>query len=171
MKDNLIRKPQAVQPFDKNFILEGENIIWHEKRFSDLKTLYKNKEVAGTNDNLAYRAADNICMEQRKGGIYWGITYMEPGDIDGECNMTRGYFYVDECHEFYMGLHGEGYIIFWDGKEDYFLEEVFPGSVHWLDTKYARRIINTSDEILAVGMCWVTLNKLIINVLKKRGFL
>ncbi len=170
MKDNLIRKPQAIQAFDNHFHLAGKNIHWSAKKFSDLKELYQNKEVAATKDDIAYRVADNICMELRDKGIYWGYTYLEAGDVDGECNMTRGYFYQDECNEFYMGFEGEGYLIFWDGEEDYFIEEIFQGSIHWVPSKYARRLVNTGDTTLAVAMCWGYYEKIDYSRIEREGF-
>ena len=121
-------------------------------------------------DEVAYKVADNICMDLRKGGIYWGFTYLEAGSVDSECNMTRGYFYGDECNEFYMGFEGDGYLIFWDGEDDYFIERIFPGSVHWVDTKYARRIVNIGDELLVVGMCWGHYDIADYSRIEKEGF-
>ena len=42
-----------------------------------------------------------------------------------------------------------------DEKGECFGEEVFPGSLHYIDGRYAHRLINTStDEDLKVGACW-----------------
>ena len=170
MKEDLIRNPQAIQPFDKHFYLEGDNVTWSEKKYCALEKLYYNQEAAKNKDEIAYRVADNICMESRERGIYWGFTYMEPGDVSAECNMTRGYFYVDECNEYYMCFEGEGYLIFWDGEDDYFIEKMFQGSVHWVSTKYARRIVNIGDGPLAVAMCWGHHEKPDYSRIEKEGF-
>ena len=153
MKENLIREPQAVQRFDNHFQLEGEKVFYSEKKYSDLQKLYLDQAAAAAKDEIAYKMADNICMEKRDKGLYWGFTYLQPGDVAGECNFTRGYFYVDECHEFYFCFEGCGYLIFWDGEDDYFVEKMFQGSVHWVPSKYARRIVNTGEQVLAVGIC------------------
>ncbi|MDD6467072.1 MAG: glucose-6-phosphate isomerase family protein [Erysipelotrichaceae bacterium] len=172
MKENLIRMPQAIQHLDQGARVESENLQTSDKRYCDLKELYLDKEAAAAKTDVAYHVVDNFCMEaNQKGGMYWGYTYMEPGDVNGECNMTRGYFYTDkDCYEYFFGFGGEGYIIFWDGKDDYFVEKVFPGSVHFMDAKYARRIVNTSDTMLTVAMCWGYTNGADYETIRKEGF-
>jgi len=170
MEDNFVRMPQAVQLFDKHFYLEGDNIIWSEKRYSDLEKLYLDQAGAKAKTEIAYRVADDICMEKRDKGIYWGFTYMEPGDVADECNMTRGYFYVDECNEYYMCFEGDGYLILWDGKNDCFIEKMFQGSVHWVPSKYARRIVNIGEGPLAIAECWGHYEKVDYSRIENEGF-
>lgn len=57
------------------------------------------------------------------------------------------------CDEYYFGVAGEGFLLFWDGADDFFAEKVFPGSLHYINAKYAHRIINSGDTVLVVSAC------------------
>ena len=170
MKKDLIRNAQATIDFKDNFLISGDNINWVEKKYSDLAGLYENQAEAKENHNIAYKIADNICMEHRDKGMYWSMTYLQPGMIDKEYNFTRGYFYVGECNEFYFCFQGEGHLIFWDGEKDFFVEKMYQGSVHWMPGKYARRIVNTGSEKLVVGVSWGYFERQDHERIAKEGF-
>ncbi len=92
----------------------------------------------------------------KSGDLLWGISVLHPVTVNGECCMTRGHWHVDRnCAEFYHGLTGHGLLLFMDENGECFAEEVYPGSLHYIDGKYAHRLINTSDhEDLKVCACW-----------------
>ncbi len=41
------------------------------------------------------------------GNLQWGITYINPFTVNGECAMTHGHFHIDpNCDEYYYGIGG-----------------------------------------------------------------
>ena len=84
-----------------------------------------------------------------------GMTCLHPVLVNGECNMTKGHFHVDEKDpEIYIGVEGEGLLILMD-KEGYaYAEKVFPGSFHYIYGHMAHRLVNTCDEVFKAIAIW-----------------
>ncbi|MDI3312094.1 MAG: glucose-6-phosphate isomerase family protein, partial [Thermoanaerobacterium sp.] len=77
--------------------------------------------------------------------------------IEDECNMTRGHFHQDKnCAEYYFCVEGEGLLLLMNDNSEMWAEKVYPGSVHYIDGKYAHRLVNIGDTVLKVGACWPT---------------
>lgn len=153
---DIIREPKGIQEFTGACELSGQHVVWREKKKSALTGVYKNPASIEGSDELAYRVANqNFHREDFvMGNLQWGTTYIEPFTVDGECAMTHGHFHIDPaCDEYYYGLGGEGFLLFWDGKDDFYVEKVFPGSLHYISGVYGHRLINTGDTVLAVAAC------------------
>lgn len=153
-----IREPKAVQQFTGDCTLSGQNVVWREKKYSELGGVYKYEEALKEFDpeGIAYRVANQNFHRKDfvMGNLQWGITYINPFTVNGECAMTHGHFHIDpNCDEYYYGLAGTGYLLFWDGADDFYAEQVYPGSLHYISGHYAHRIINGGDEVLAVAAC------------------
>lgn len=142
-------------PFD----LVGDCVETYEKKVRDLMASYTKNIPVELSEKIAYRVASIPASVPVFGGtLSFGITYLNPYKIEGEYSMTRGHFHQDRtCDEYYFGLSGQGFLLLWDGQDDVLTESVFPGSVHYINGKYAHRLINIDDhETLAVGACWNT---------------
>lgn len=153
---DIIREPKGIQEFTGACELSGQHVVWREKKKSSLTGVYKNPASIEGSDELAYRVANqNFHREDFvMGNLQWGTTYIEPFTVDGECAMTHGHFHIDPaCDEYYYGLGGEGFLLFWDGKDDFYAEKVYPGSLHYISGVYGHRLINTGDTVLAVAAC------------------
>jgi glucose-6-phosphate isomerase len=61
-----------------------------------------------------------------------------------------------------FGLEGHGLLMMTENSET-ILEEVRPGSVHYIPGNKAHRLINTGSKELSVSACWQTESSVIIN--------
>lgn len=135
--------------------LQGERVVNYVKYFKELKHSFNNEAaVDKLADEVAYTVY-SINSEDENNEYFFGITKIEPQLVDDECPFTRGHFHADKSYgEIYLGLEGEGFVLYWDGKNPAFLEKVGAGSVHVIDGKYAHRLINTGDTVMSVGTIW-----------------
>ncbi len=171
---NFVREPKAIQKFLDDCELSGENVVWRNKKISECVGVYQNDEALKEHgDALAYNVANQNFNRENfvKGNLQWGITYINPFTVDGECAMTSGHYHGDsDCDEYYYGLAGEGFLLFWDGKDDFYAEKVYPGSLHYINGHYAHRIINSGDTVLSVAACSLPASKQDHNAIKEKGF-
>lgn len=143
--------------FNSPFDLSGKEVEAYEKKVGVLGATFENAIPDALAEKIAYRVVSIPAPTPIYGGtLNFGITYLYPYTVVGEYSMTRGHFHQDRSFdEYYFGISGTGYLLLWDGRDDVFAEKVFPGSVHYINGKYAHRLINIdSKEILAVGACW-----------------
>ena len=69
--------------------------------------------------------------------------------------MTRGHFHADpHCDEYYVGIRGEGILLYMDRDGKTWGEKVHPGSVHYINGQYAHRLVNTGVEKFSAGCVW-----------------
>lgn len=171
---NFIREPKAIQSFVNECQLSGENVVWRQKTVNETKDVYKNRQAAvDMGEEIAYKVANQNFHRQDfvKGNLQWGITYLNPLTIDGECLMTNGHFHGDnDCDEYYYGLTGEGFLLFWDGEDEFYAERVYAGSLHYIGGNYAHRIINSGDVVLAVAACSLPASQLDHSTITRSGF-
>lgn len=158
MSVDFVRPPKGVQEFTGDCELSGTNVVWRQKELGELRGVYAHPEAIDEMGPsvVAYRVANQNYHREDKvlGNLQWGTTYLNPYTVAGECSMTHGHFHVNPvCDEYYYGLSGTGFLLFWDGADEFYAEEVYPGSLHYISGKYAHRIINSGDDVLAVSAC------------------
>ncbi len=138
--------------FDK---LQGKRVEEYSKYYKELAFSFLDKDaLKAVEDEVAYRVY-SIKSKDEDNEYLMGITKIEPTLVNNECTFTRGHFHLDKKYgEVYMGLEGEGFVLYWDGEKDAFLEKVYKGSVHIIDGKYAHRLINTGDIPMSVITVW-----------------
>jgi glucose-6-phosphate isomerase, archaeal len=89
------------------------------------------------------------------GGLFWGVTTIEPGKVGDEYFMTHGHFHADRTRaEYYGTVSGKGTLIRMDEQRKTWGEEMSPGSLHYIDGQHAHRVANTGDEPLIFWACW-----------------
>ncbi len=147
-----IIEPPAVEEWSG--ILKGKDIQSYRKHFSDVSSYYLNAEGMDA-ETVMYDVYSSSSEEKADGSLEWGLTVLYPVSVNGECNMTKGHFHMDEsCEEIYIGKAGEGLLMYMDHTGNTWCEKVFSGSVHHISGRYAHRLINTGDEPLKVMACW-----------------
>ena len=129
--------------------MEGEDLIHNTTYFDEVADYYANANAAQARGHQeSYRvcyAIGNRTMTD----LYYGTTTIQPLLIDGESNMTKGHFHDEPKYmEYYLCVKGNGYLLKWDGDETCFAEEMKQGSLHYIEGKYAHRVINTGEEEL-----------------------
>lgn len=93
--------------------------------------------------------------EGTEGGLFFGISHLEPGRVGNEYFMTKGHFHQEVNRaEFYWGLEGSGALIFMDSRRSCWAEWVRPGSLHYVPGGVAHRLANCGSDRLSVGACW-----------------
>jgi len=143
---------------EENFSLKTTPMETYAKKAGQLKQCYASPMPIETEELLAYEVASQCTQKENPqiGSMQFGVTYLKPYTVNGEFSMTRGHFHLDTRYdEYYQGLSGQGFLLMWDGASEVFAEPIFPGSVHYINGKYAHRLINTSlTEELKVAAIW-----------------
>lgn len=105
---------------------------------------------------LAYSVVMHAAVpEGTTGGLFFGTSLIEPGDVGGECFMTRGHFHaLADRAEYYWGIAGHGLLLLMTADRRCRVERVSAGSLHYIPGHTAHRLVNTGAERLVVGACW-----------------
>lgn len=90
-----------------------------------------------------------------EGGLFWGLTEIQPGCVGDEYYMTHGHRHaiVDRA-EFYGTTVGEGMLVLRDESGRSWFEAMKPGSLHYISGRVAHRVVNTGDVPLRFVACW-----------------
>lgn len=158
----------------KNNTLSGNNII-HKKTFlKDIINYYHSKELPLSLDfnNITYEVfIHQSSKEQKEGDLLLGISNINPGTVNEEFFMTKGHFHVDQSKaEYYWGISGQGLLLLMDQNRNYSIQEVMPGSIHYISGNLAHRLVNTGNEILSVGACWHPTSGYDYDTIVQQGF-
>ncbi len=82
-----------------------------------------------------------------EGGLFWGITEIQPGRVGNEYFMTRGHWHVIRNRaEFYGTVAGIGKLVLMDRGGRTWFEDMTPGSLHYVAGEVAHRIVNTGEH-------------------------
>ena len=139
-------------------ILSGEGVKTSTKTLDDIKDIFLDKAALSQKDlnSIAYHVASYEPMEQgTPGGIYMGITYLEAGKVGNEFFMTRGHFHNnDKSVEYYWGVKGHGALILMDKDRNVWVEEICPGSLHFIPAGIAHRVANIGSDQLVFAASW-----------------
>jgi glucose-6-phosphate isomerase, archaeal len=90
-----------------------------------------------------------------EGGLFWGLTEIQPGRVGNEYFMTRGHWHVIRNRaEFYGAVAGTGKLVLMDPDGRTRSEDMTPGSLHYVPGATAHRMVNTGDVPMRVIACW-----------------
>lgn len=147
-----ILKPSFLHEWTKE--PQGKNVIVSSKLYKDAKNLYEGIDDTLDENTVMYDVY-SIPASQTAGKLNWGLTVMHPVYVNGECNVTRGHFHQNlECEEYYWCSSGKGLLMLMDEDGKCWCEEMAQGSLHHIQSNWAHRLINTSNEDLKVVACW-----------------
>jgi glucose-6-phosphate isomerase len=92
-----------------------------------------------------------------EGGLFWGLTMLQPGKVSDEYFMTHGHSHANGTRaEFYGTVSGNGMLIQMNTERRVWGEIMAPGSLHYVRGENAHRIANTGSIPLIVWACWPT---------------
>ena len=152
---NTISQPRVVL---NGSALSGEPVEKLRRTIADLKGLFQDSEAFANADpsKIAYEVESYFPVKDgTEGGLFFGITRLQPGTIGNEYLMTKGHLHsVENRAEFYWGIEGEGMLLFMDKDRNTWAEKMYSGSVHYIHGKTAHRVANTGDSVLSFGACW-----------------
>ncbi len=138
--------------------LKGDNVVHKNTRVEDLKGLYRHEEALAAlpPDTILYEVdAYFPVSEGTQGGLFFGITRINPGKIGDEYIFTKGHFHAkSDRGEYYWGIEGEGMLLLMDRKRNCRAEIIKPGSLHYIPAHTAHRVANTGKTVLSFGATW-----------------
>jgi glucose-6-phosphate isomerase len=89
------------------------------------------------------------------GGLFWGVTILQPGKVGDEYFMTHGHFHADRTRaEYYATASGHGMVVRMDVQRATWGEEMSSGSLHYISGNCAHRVVNTGNKPLIFWACW-----------------
>lgn len=90
-----------------------------------------------------------------EGGLFWGVTVLQPGKVGDEYFMTHGHFHANPTRaEYYATVSGSGMLIRMDAGRKTWGEAMAPGSLHYIHGAHAHRVANTGHLPLVFWACW-----------------
>jgi glucose-6-phosphate isomerase len=93
--------------------------------------------------------------EGTQGGLFWGSTVVQPGEVDREYFMTHGHFHQKRDRtEYYGTVEGQGALILMDETRKTWLESMSAGSLHFIPPNTAHRVANVGEIPLRFVACW-----------------
>ncbi len=93
--------------------------------------------------------------EGTEGGLFWGNSTIFPGLVGEEYFMTRGHFHRRrDRSEFYATVCGTGLLVLMDEQRTAAVQEMTPGTTHYIPGHTAHRVVNTGDIPLTFLACW-----------------
>lgn len=133
-------------------------------------------------DNAAFRAMDPQQVVYRvrswmpvpvgtEGGLFWGVTMLQPGKVGDEYFMTHGHSHANRTRaEYYCGVQGRGMLIRMDDQRSTSAEEMRPGTLHYIHGEHAHRVVNVGAEPLIFWACWASDAGYNYGAIRERGF-
>ena len=141
-----------------DFSLKGEPVVFQQRTIEDLSPFFLDQEAIKlmSPQTPVYNVQAWLPVaEWTPGGLFFGTSTIMPGKVGNEYFMTKGHFHeLSDRSEFYWGVKGKGMLILMDRNRNAWAEEVFPGSLHYVDRETAHRLVNTGNENLVVAACW-----------------
>lgn len=138
--------------------LEGSEAVKSTRTLGQIKDIFEDQDALKSMglDQLAYEVDCYFPVDQGKeGGLFFGFTTIYPGQVGDEYFMTKGHFHAKiDTGEYYWGIEGKGALLFMDQNRNFWVEEMVPGSLHYIPGKVAHRTINTGEEPFSFGACW-----------------
>jgi glucose-6-phosphate isomerase len=106
-----------------------------------------------------------------EGGLFWGVTILQPGKVGDEYFMTHGHFHANRTRaEYYTPVRGKGLLVRMDDKRRTWAEEMEPGTLHSISGQHAHRVVNVGDEPLIFWACWGSDAGYDYATIRERGF-
>ncbi len=173
MREFKIYEPEVL--FDmKTGKFTSDKTVSSKKLLKDLVHVFQDEKarLLMNQDQVVY---DVDCYfpvkEGKNGGLFWGVTRINPGKVGNEYFMTRGHFHAQiDTAEFYWGIEGEGVLIYMDQDGNSWGEYMRPNSLHYIAGCIAHRVANVGDVPLVFGACWPSDAGHDYDTISKNGF-
>lgn len=141
-----------------DYSIRSKEVVEQFRSLKDIHSIFKNQSSYEKMDpnQVAYTVQYWLPVKEgTEGGLFWGTTNLHPGKVGGEYFMTKGHFHSNASRaEFYWGVQSKGALILMDENRNTWVEEMYPGSLHYIPGSVAHRVANIGDGILIFGACW-----------------
>lgn len=137
--------------------LDGPGIQRSRKLLKDLNYVYPNYAESGLSPDTEVYSVQwwAPARDGQEGGLFWGVTHLQPGRVGDEYFMTHGHFHALETRaEYYTAVSGHGILLRMERGGRTWAEEMVPGALLYIDGKHAHRVVNTGSEPLVFWACW-----------------
>jgi glucose-6-phosphate isomerase len=138
--------------------LSGELVLTQKKTIGELQNIFidENFRSQMPQDKVAYEVQLFMPIKEgTEGGMFFGNTTIFPITIGQECMMTKGHYHaIRNRNEYYLGIRGNGYLLFMNNKRETWVEKMKKGSLHFIGPDLAHRVINIGDEPLTLLASW-----------------
>lgn len=128
------------------------------KLIRDLKGIFRDEAARGQMDpgREVYRVQWwSPVPSGDEGGLFWGVTVLQPGKVGDEYFMTHGHFHANRTRaEYYATAAGTGILLRMDDNRETWSEEMHLGSLHYIGGQHAHRVVNVGNEPLIFWACW-----------------
>jgi len=128
------------------------------KTLGQLQEIFANEEARREMDpNTVVYSVQAWCPvpEGTEGGLFWGSTIVEPGQVESEYFMTHGHFHLKRDRtEYYGTIEGEGALILMDEDRNTRMEPMSAGTLHFIPPHTAHRVANVGKTPLRFVACW-----------------
>jgi glucose-6-phosphate isomerase, archaeal len=139
-------------------LLAGSQVRESIKTLEELKGIFADDKALREMDprTVVYRVqAWCPVPEGTEGGLFWGTTAIEPGQVGTEYFMTHGHFHLKRDRtECYATLAGEGALLLMDESRKMRTERMSAGSLHFIPPHAAHRVANVGNVRLRFVACW-----------------
>jgi glucose-6-phosphate isomerase len=138
--------------------MQGSPVQEQVKTMGELRGIFR--------DESAWSAMDSQCEVYRvrwwspvpageEGGLFWGVTILQPGKVGDEYFMTHGHFHADRTRaEYYAAVAGTGILVRMEEERRTWGEAMSPGTLHYIQGQHAHRVVNVGSEPLIFWACW-----------------
>lgn len=128
------------------------------KRLGELKGIFQDEAAWSAMDpeREVYRVRWwSPVAPGEEGGLFWGVTILEPGKVGEEYFMTHGHFHANRTRaEYYAAVAGTGILVRMDEERKTWGEAMSPGTLHYIQGVHAHRVVNVGNEPLIFWACW-----------------
>ncbi len=128
------------------------------KRLGDLKGIFRDEDAWGAMDpnTEVYRVRWWPAVPHgEEGGLFWGVTVLQPGKVGREYFMTHGHFHADRTRaEYYATAAGRGILVRMGTEWRTWGENMSPNTLHYIRGEHAHRVVNVGDDPLIFWACW-----------------
>jgi glucose-6-phosphate isomerase, archaeal len=136
--------------------MRGEPVKESAKLLGDLKGIFREQDADANPGREVYRVRWWAPVAPgTEGGLFWGVTVLQPGKVGDEYFMTHGHFHANRTRaEFYGTVAGRGMLLHMAQDRRTRAEEMAPGTLHSISGQDAHRVVNTGDTPLIFWACW-----------------
>lgn len=140
--------------------LDGENVSYGKKRLAEIRSIFRDRHAAdsGDGDTVVYEVGMHAEVpEGTCGGLFFGTSIIHPGMVGDEYYMTKGHFHARrETAEYYFGISGSGILLLMSEDGKCSAHRMEKGALCYIGGHIAHRLVNTGDDDLVVGACWLS---------------
>src|SRR6218665_988780 len=154
---NTILKPSQFFKITRGS-MEGSEVANSQRTLGEMASYYMDQAALQKLDpnEIIYRVQSHMAVpEGSPGGIYFGTTFIKPGQVGKEYFMTKGHFHSKpECGEYYFCIKGTGVLILMNRQRVCRGEHMASGTLHYVPGETAHRVANCGNEELVFSACW-----------------